>query len=119
MENNLPTLTESEKPNSASQVVADVHAQKTKKNKFLQNVGIWNGHPQSGMWGSSVLDIQIELDTEKRANAELWLIVNTQREQMDDLSQQVKETEAARIRDQEEMKKQQAELSAKLDLLLG
>jgi hypothetical protein len=38
---------------------------------------------------------------------------------MDDLSQQVKETEVARIRDQEKMKKQQAELSAKLDLLLG
>jgi hypothetical protein len=46
------------------------------------------------------------------------LIVNTQREQMNDLSQQVKETEAARIRDQEEMK-EQVELSAKLDLLLG
>jgi hypothetical protein len=38
---------------------------------------------------------------------------------MNDLSQQVKETEATRIRDQEEMKKQQVELSAKLDLLLG
>jgi hypothetical protein len=35
----------------------------------------------------------------------LQFIVNTQREQMDDLSQQVKESEAARIRDQEEMKK--------------
>jgi hypothetical protein len=31
----------------------------------------------------------------------------------------VKEIEAARFRDQEEMKKQQAELSAKLDLLPG
>jgi hypothetical protein len=70
------------------------------------------------MWGSSVLDIQIELDAEKRANDDLQLIVNTQYEQMDDLSLQVKETEAARIRDQEEMNKQQAELSAKLDLLL-
>jgi hypothetical protein len=38
---------------------------------------------------------------------------------MDDLSQQVKETEVAMIRDQEEMKKQQAELNMKLDLLLG
>jgi hypothetical protein len=38
---------------------------------------------------------------------------------MNDLSQQVKETEAARIRDQEEIKKEQAELSAKLDLLLS
>jgi hypothetical protein len=37
------------------------------------------------MWESSVLDIQTELDAEKRANAELRLIVNTQREQMDDL----------------------------------
>jgi hypothetical protein len=71
------------------------------------------------MWGSSVLDIQIELHAEKRENVELRLIVNTQHEQMDDLSQQVKETEVAWIRDQEEMKKQQAELSAKLDLLLG
>jgi hypothetical protein len=43
MENNLSTSTESEEPNSASQVVADVLAQKTKKNKFLRNVRIWNG----------------------------------------------------------------------------
>jgi hypothetical protein len=106
MENNLSTLIESEEPNSTSQVVADVLAQKTKKNKFLQNVGIWNGQPQSGMWGSNVLNIQTELDAEKRANAKLRLIVNTQCEQMDDLTQQVKETKAARIRDQEEMKKQ-------------
>jgi hypothetical protein len=65
------------------------------------------------------LNIETELELEKRANVELRLIVNTQREQMNDLSQQVKETEEARIRDQEEMKKQQVELSAKLDLLLG
>jgi hypothetical protein len=65
------------------------------------------------------LDIQTEQDAEKRANVELQLIVNTQREQLNDMSQQVKESKAARIRDQEEMKKQQAELSAKVDLLLG
>jgi predicted DNA-binding protein (UPF0251 family) len=65
------------------------------------------------------LNIETELELQKRANAELRLIVNTQCEKMNDLSQQVKETEAARIRDQEEMKKQQAELSVKLDLLLG
>jgi hypothetical protein len=38
---------------------------------------------------------------------------------MDDLSQQVKKTQAARIRDQEEMKKQQAELNVKLEFLPG
>jgi hypothetical protein len=37
---------------------------------------------------------------------------------MDDLTQQVKKTKAIRIRDQEEMKKQQDELNAKLELLL-
>jgi hypothetical protein len=37
---------------------------------------------------------------------------------MDGLSQQVKEIEVARIRDQEEMK-QQAELNMKLECLLG
>jgi hypothetical protein len=43
MENNLSTLTESEETNSTSQDVADVLAQKTKKNRFLCNVGIQNG----------------------------------------------------------------------------
>jgi hypothetical protein len=71
MENNLTTLTKSEEPKSAFQVVADVLAQKIKKNKFLLNVGIRNGQPRSGMWGSSVLNIQTELEVEKRANAEL------------------------------------------------
>jgi hypothetical protein len=80
-----------------------VLAQKTKHNKFLQNVGIQNGQPRSG---SSVLNIQTELEVGKRENAELQLIVKTQCAQMYDLSQQVKEIEAAKIRDQEEMKKQ-------------
>jgi hypothetical protein len=41
----LSTPTESEEPKSAFQVVADVLAQKTRKNKFPRNVGIWNGQP--------------------------------------------------------------------------
>jgi hypothetical protein len=44
--------------------------------------GIRNGQPH----GPSVLNIQTELELEKGANVELWLIANTQREQMDDLS---------------------------------
>jgi hypothetical protein len=71
MENNLSTPTESEKPKSAFQVVADVLAQKINKNKSLRNVGIQNGQPQSGMWGSNVLNIQTELEVEKRENVEL------------------------------------------------
>jgi hypothetical protein len=67
----LYTPIESEEPKSVFQVVADVLAQKIKKNKFLQNMGIWNGQPQSGMWGSNVLNIQMEQEVEKKANAEL------------------------------------------------
>jgi hypothetical protein len=65
------------------------------------------------------LNIQTELEVEKRANAELRLIVNTQHAQMDDLSQQVKKIEAARIKDQEEIKKQQAVMNVKLIIFLG
>jgi hypothetical protein len=83
------------------------------------------------MWGSKmgslhqnqnvadVLNIQTELEVEKMANAELRLIVNVQHAEMDDMSQQVKEIQAIRIRDQEEKKKQQVELNAKLPNLLG
>jgi hypothetical protein len=68
---------------------------------------------------ADVLNIQTELEVEKMANAELRLIVNVQHAEMDDMSQQVKEIQAIRIRDQEEMKKQQVELNAKLPNLLG
>jgi hypothetical protein len=68
---------------------------------------------------ADVLNIQTELEVEKMANAELRLIVNVQHAEMDDMSQQVKEIQAIRIRDQEEKKKQQVELNAKLPNLLG
>jgi hypothetical protein len=38
---------------------------------------------------------------------------------MEGLSKQVQETELTRIRDKEEMSKKQAELEAKLELVLG
>ncbi|KAG8080885.1 hypothetical protein GUJ93_ZPchr0007g3104 [Zizania palustris] len=107
MENNLSA--ESEEPKSASQVVADVLAQKT-KNQFLHNVGIQNGQPRS----SELTDLEVE----KRTNAELWLVINTKHTKMDELQRQLEETEATRIRDKEEMKKQQVEMNAKIELLL-
>ncbi|KAF0906452.1 hypothetical protein E2562_011447 [Oryza meyeriana var. granulata] len=109
MENKLSAPTEGEEPKSATQVVVDVLAENTKKNQFLQNVGIQNVRPRS-----SVQDIEAELEVEKRANAELRSIVDTQREKMDELSKQVQETEQARIQDQEEMKKKQAEMVVRL-----
>jgi len=42
MENKLSTTTEGEELKSVAQVVADVLAENTKKNQFLQNVGYQN-----------------------------------------------------------------------------
>uniref|UniRef100_K3XT05 Uncharacterized protein n=1 Tax=Setaria italica TaxID=4555 RepID=K3XT05_SETIT len=93
MENKLSAPTEGEQPNFATQVVADPRC--------------------------SVKNVKADLETEKRANAELQSIVNSQRAQVDDLSKKVQETENARIRDQEEIKMKQAEMEAKLEVLLG
>ena len=54
---------------------------------------------------------------EKRTNSELQSIVNNQREEMDGLKNQVQGTEQARIKDQEENRKKQAELEKKVELL--
>ncbi|RCV23766.1 hypothetical protein SETIT_5G031500v2 [Setaria italica] len=89
----LSAPTEGEQPNFATQVVADPRC--------------------------SVKNVKADLETEKRANAELQSIVNSQRAQVDDLSKKVQETENARIRDQEEIKMKQAEMEAKLEVLLG
>uniref|UniRef100_K3Y3G9 Uncharacterized protein n=1 Tax=Setaria italica TaxID=4555 RepID=K3Y3G9_SETIT len=114
MENQLSTLIEGEPPKSATKVVADVLDKNTKKNQFLQNVSI-----QTAQRMFDLQNVEAKLEVEKRANAELRSIVNKQREQMADLSKQVQETEQARIKNQEENKKKQAELEAKLELLLG
>jgi len=107
MENKLSTTTEGERLKSIAQVVGDVLAENTKKNQFLQNVGFQDVLPRS-----SKQNTEIELEVEKRANAEL-------RVQVADLSKQVQESEKARIMDREEIKRTQSEMEAKLNLLLS
>lgn len=63
MENKLSTTKEGEEPKSVAHVVADVLAENTKKNQFLQNVGFQNAQLRSSE--------DTELEAEKRANAEL------------------------------------------------
>ncbi|KAG2598250.1 hypothetical protein PVAP13_5KG366807 [Panicum virgatum] len=69
------------------EVVVGVLAQNTKKSTFLQNVGINNNQPTSG--GQN---LQAEL-LAQRENAQLRLLVNSQREQMDELAMKLQETE--------------------------
>jgi len=107
MENKLSTTGEGEGLKSAAEVVDDVLAQNTKNNKFLKNVGLQN------VWSRSRgVNTEVELEAEKRANAQL-------RVQVADLSKKVQESEEARMMDRVEMKRTQSEMAAKLDRLLS
>ncbi|CAO2142187.1 unnamed protein product, partial [Urochloa humidicola] len=97
-------------PEVVNEVVHGVLSEKTKKNKFLQNVGIQIVKPAS-MEQNPQADLAAE-------NAELRAIINTQHAQLVELSKEVQETKESRIRDREEMKKMQAEMNAKLELVL-
>ena len=87
METRIAEPAEEQETRSVTEVVAGVLAQNTKKNTFLQNVGIHNNQPTSG--GQN---LQAEL-LAQRENAELRLLVNSQREQMHELSTKLQETE--------------------------
>ena len=87
METKIAEPTEDQETRSVIEVVAGVLAQNTKKSTFLQNVGINNNQPTSG--GQN---LQAEL-LAQRKNAELRLLVNSQREQMDELAMKLQETE--------------------------
>ena len=112
MENSLSTpAAGDEQPKSATQVVADVLAKKTKKNLFLKNVGMHDAQTRSSL--------RTELEAERRTTSELRSVVQTQCGQIDELSRKFKESEEARIRDREEMNRKQAEMNAKLERLLS
>lgn len=113
METRLSASREGEQSLSPTKVVADVLAQKTKKSSFLKNIGI-----HSACSRPSIRSIQAQLEVEKRANGDLRAVV-AQREQLDLLLKQVQETEQESIREQDEMKKKQAEMEAKLQLVLS
>ncbi|TVU40488.1 hypothetical protein EJB05_13955, partial [Eragrostis curvula] len=71
-----------------------------------------DGEPEHMSPKSNVRNLQAELTEEKRANAELRLVVDTQREQIHVLSEQLQKVEEARAKDK-------AETDAKLELLLS
>ncbi|CAO2038839.1 unnamed protein product [Urochloa humidicola] len=100
----------SQQPELVNEVVHAVLSEKTKKNKFLQNVKIQIVQPTSREQNP-----QADLAAE---NVELRAIINTQQAKMEELSKEVLETKESRCRDREEMKKMQAEMNAKLELVL-
>ncbi|XBI96485.1 hypothetical protein VPH35_032760 [Triticum aestivum] len=118
MENKVPNPTEdghesSSTTEAATEAVAEVLAKHTKKPMFLQHVGIQHVHARS-----SAINCEVELAAQKM-NVEL-------RARVDTLTKKLKESEEERARQDEEYKKRdeenrkkQAEMDAKLDLLLS
>jgi hypothetical protein len=105
MENQLtaPVEAEHEQPKFATEVVSDVLDKNTKNNHFLRNVGIKVVRQRRGLH-----TIEALLEVEKRKNADLRSVFDSQQEKVDDLSRQVQENQ-----------KKQAELESKLELLLS
>jgi len=77
---------EGEEPKSATEVLADVLDDSTKKNMFLQNVGIKTGRPRS-----NVQNVQAQLEVEKKANVEL-------RAKLDDLERRSQEKRTSKVK---------------------
>jgi hypothetical protein len=105
MENQLtlPVEDEHEQPKSATKVVSDVLDKNTKNNHFIQNMGIKVVRQRRGLHTAEALR-----EVEKRKNADLHLVIDSQQKKVDDLSRQVQENQ-----------KKQTELESKLDLLLS
>ncbi|VAH30307.1 unnamed protein product [Triticum turgidum subsp. durum] len=109
MENKASQPTEDgQESNSATEAIAEVLAKNTKKPRFLQHVRIQHVHARSS----------VEVATEKRDNVKL-------RAHVDTLTKLLKESEEARIREDDEHKKRDEEnmkkqvvVDAKLDFLL-
>uniref|UniRef100_A0A8R7TCE0 Uncharacterized protein n=1 Tax=Triticum urartu TaxID=4572 RepID=A0A8R7TCE0_TRIUA len=118
MEKKVPNPTEDGRESSsateaATEAVAEVLAKHTKKPRFLQHVGIQHVHARS-----SAINREVELAAQKM-NVELRACVDT-------LTKKLKESEEERARQDEEYRKRdeenrkkQAEMDAKLDLLLS
>ncbi|EEC76611.1 hypothetical protein OsI_14479 [Oryza sativa Indica Group] len=103
MENKLSEHAEDEEAPSMTEVVAGVLAEKTKKPTFLQTVGI-----QSRKKGT----LKEQLAAEKLAKDDL-------KSQVQELAKKLQESEQARVAEQQDMARKQAETNAKLDLLLS
>jgi predicted nuclease with TOPRIM domain len=88
-------------------VVSEVLVKKTKKNSFLVNVGM-KSLPDANSAGSQ-RELEAELVEEKQTSSDLRELVKTQQQQMDELMKKFQGSETARARQDEELKKKQAE----------
>lgn len=104
-------------PKSVNDAVSEVLAGKTKKNKFLVNVGI-NSLPVDSSAGSR-RELQAALVEEKQTSTDLRELVNIQRQQLDEMVKKMQAAEEERAKNDQEMKQRQAETDTLLRRLMA
>jgi len=104
-----------QEPKDVTEVVSEALVQKTKKNKFLVNVGV----KSVATCVSAEHDLQEELVVEKQISSDLRELVKTQQQQMEEMMKKFQELETARAKQEEESKKRQADTDALIKGLMS
>nr|TKW09594.1 hypothetical protein SEVIR_6G113400v2 [Setaria viridis] len=95
-------------------VVYKALVQKTKKNIFLVNVGL-----RSKGTCVSESDLEEELVVEKQTSSDLREVIKTQQQQMEEMMKKFEESETARVKQEGELKKKQADTDALIRPLMS
>jgi len=101
-------------PKDVTDVVSEALVQKTKKNRFLVNVGL----RRKGTCVSE-RDLEEELVVEKQTSSDLREVIKTQQQQMEEMMKKFQESETARVKQEEELKKRQADTDALIKTLMS
>jgi len=96
-------------------VVSQALVQKTKKNRFLVNVGLQSNATRV----SAKHDLEKEPVVEKQTSSDLREVVKAQQQQMEEMMKKFQEAEAARAKQEEESKKRQADIDALIKTLMS
>ena len=111
----IEPVDDGQEPKDVTEVVSEALVQKTKKNKFLVNVGV----KSVPTCVSAERDLQEELVVEKQISSDLRELVKTQQQQMEEMMKKFQELETARAKQEEESKKRQADTDALIKGLMS
>ena len=100
-------------PKDVTDVVSEALVQKT-KNRFLVNVGL-----RSKGTCVSERDLEEELVVKKQTSSDLREVIKTQQQQMEEIMKKFQESETARVKQEEELKKRQADTDALIKTLMS
>ena len=96
-------------------MVSQALVQKTKKNRFLVNVGLQS----NATCVSAEHDLEEELVVEKQTSSDLREVIKTQQQQMEEMMKKFQESEIERVKQEDELKKRQVDIDALIMTLMS